>query len=67
MANYQGKNNPKKNFKNKPDFSVQAHATLRIQNKRIEIGLRIPPEFEQRIYEFLSDKKNPRPKRVEAA
>jgi hypothetical protein len=54
--------NPKKSFKNKPDFAVQAHATLRIQSKRIEIGLRIPHEFEQRIYEFILDKKNPRPK-----
>lgn len=60
MANYQGKNNPKKNFEKKPDFSVQAHATLREQNKgqRLEIGLRIPPEFEQRIYEFVLKKKN---------
>jgi len=43
MANYQGSNNPKKSVKNKPDSSVQAHATLRIHNKPIEIGLRIPP------------------------
>jgi hypothetical protein len=49
-------NNPKKSFKNKPDSSVQAHATLRIHNKRIEIGLRIPPDFEQRLFQFLSKK-----------
>jgi hypothetical protein len=54
MANYQGRNNPKKSFKNNPDSSVQAHATLRIHNKRIEIVLRIPPDFEQRLFQFLS-------------
>ncbi|MGA9802047.1 MAG: hypothetical protein WBQ19_17740 [Terriglobales bacterium] len=58
MANY-SLNNPKKSFEKKPDFSVQAHVTLRVQHKeqRIEIGLRIPPEFEQRIYDFVLKKK----------
>jgi hypothetical protein len=51
--------NPKfmKIVENKPDFSVRAHATLRFHGKRIEIGLRIPPEMDERIYRFLSDKK----------
>lgn len=58
VANY-SLNNPKKSFEKKPDFSVQAHVTLRVQHKeqRIEIGLRIPPEFEQRIYDFVLKKK----------
>jgi hypothetical protein len=48
--------NPKrmKTMKNKPDFSVRAHATLRFHGKRIEIGLRIPPDMEQRLHRFLS-------------
>lgn len=51
--------NPKrmKTVKNKPDYSLRAHATLRFHGKRIEIGLRIPPEMEQRICKFLLDKK----------
>jgi hypothetical protein len=48
-------NNPKrmKAVLKKPDFSVRAHATLRFHGKRIEIGLRIPPDMEQRLYRFL--------------
>jgi hypothetical protein len=46
--------------KNKPDFALRAHATLRFHGKRIEIGLRIPPEMEEHIYKFLSDKKQSR-------
>lgn len=43
--------NPKfmESVKNKPDFSVRAHATLRFHGKRIEIGVRIPPDMVKRI------------------
>jgi hypothetical protein len=55
-------NNPKfmRSVKNKPDFSVRAHATLRFHGKRIEIGLRIPPDMVERIHKFLSKKSRPR-------
>jgi hypothetical protein len=51
--------NPKRmrTLSNKLKCSVRAHATLRFHGKRIEIGLRIPPEMEQRIYKFISAKK----------
>ena len=67
VANY-SLNNPKKSFEKKPDFSVQAHVTLRVQHKeqRIEIGLRIPPEFEQRIYDFVLKKKKKKKKKKNA-
>ena len=47
--------NPKrmKSVKDKPKFSVGAHATLRFHGERIEIGLRIPPDMERRPYGFL--------------
>jgi hypothetical protein len=52
--------NPKLTFENKPDFAVRAHATMRIHNKRIEIGLRIPPGIEEHLYKILSEKRKSR-------
>lgn len=45
--------NPKDIFKNKPTFSVRAHATMRRHEKRIEIGFRIPPDMEEHLIKEL--------------
>jgi hypothetical protein len=45
--------NPKNTFKNKPTFAVRAHATMRLHDKRIEIGFRIPPGMEEHLFRFL--------------
>jgi hypothetical protein len=49
--------NPKLTFKNKPTFAVRAHATMRLHDKRIEIGFRIPPGMEEYLLKFLLEKK----------
>jgi hypothetical protein len=48
--------NPKLTFKNKPTFAVRAHATMRLHDKRIEIGFRIPPDMEKHLFKFLLTK-----------
>jgi hypothetical protein len=57
------KTNPKSTFENKPKFALRAHATMRIHDKRIEIGFRIPPDMEEHLYKFLSDKRKSRKKK----
>jgi len=48
--------NPKKSFKPKPKYALKAHATMRLHDKRIEIGFRIPPGMEEHLFRFLLTK-----------
>lgn len=52
-----------KTLTNKLKHSMHAHATLRFHGKRIEIGVRIPPEMVQHIVDFADKKKKNAKKR----
>ena len=45
-----------KAVKDKPKFSIRAHSAMRVHGKRIEIGVRIPPDMERQLYEELKKK-----------